>query len=285
MLESKVAVVTGGTSGIGAQVCRDLAKRGWRVIFVGRDRARGQVGLDELSALATAAGGGAPHFIQADLSVPADVERLVSEVQAQTGVLDALVHSAGSLFTKRQETAHGLEMTLVTQYLVRVQLTRALEPLLKKSVEPRIVLVGAPVMKKAKINWDDPHYRRGFSLMNTMTQSQLASHLFAQEYARRNPNGPTINVANVGIVKSGIQREMSGPMALVFKLVGLFSAIPVEKGAANSVALAVDASVKGITGCFFSKPGDLAKRERLTLSTESAGRLWDASDTWAQPQQ
>jgi len=284
MSQARIALVTGGTSGIGAQVGRELAKRGWRVMFVGRDRERGKAMLEQLTALASAAGGAAPHCLHADLSAPDELQRVIAEVRRAAPRLDALIHSAGALFTKRRESPQGLELTLATQYLARATLTRELEPVLQNAPDPRVVFVGAPLMKRAAINWEDPHYRRRFTLMNAMMQSQLACHLFVQEYARRNPTGVAINVANVGIVKSGLQREMTGPMALVFKLVGALSAIPAEQGAANSVALASDERLKGITGHFFSKPGDPQKHAPLQLPADWAARLWNETDKWAQPQ-
>jgi 3-oxoacyl-[acyl-carrier protein] reductase len=84
-LRNAVALVTGGSLGIGKAVARSLAAAGARVAITGRDRER----LD-----ATAAELGV-HPIQADVAVEADVLRTYREVLDQFGDLDILVNNAG----------------------------------------------------------------------------------------------------------------------------------------------------------------------------------------------
>jgi NAD(P)-dependent dehydrogenase (short-subunit alcohol dehydrogenase family) len=85
--DAKVAVITGAGTGIGAAVARRLARLGWRVVLGGRR-------LDRLSEVAREieAGSGQASAVVCDVTVAADVERLV---QAAGPRLDALVHSAG----------------------------------------------------------------------------------------------------------------------------------------------------------------------------------------------
>lgn len=85
--ESKVAVVTGAGSGIGAAVAKGLGKLGWKVVLGGR---RGPP-LSELAAEIRRAGGVA-EAVPCDVTVAADVERLMAAAGSR---LDALVHSAG----------------------------------------------------------------------------------------------------------------------------------------------------------------------------------------------
>src|SRR5713226_6391079 len=85
-LQGQKALVTGATSGIGRAVALQLARDGAEVIVHGRDAVRGA----ETVASITAAGGRA-HFAGADLSNPADLQRLVAAV----GDIDVLVNNAG----------------------------------------------------------------------------------------------------------------------------------------------------------------------------------------------
>jgi len=85
-LQDRRALVTGATSGIGRAVALQLARDGAEVIVHGRDAARGA----ETVAAITAAGGRA-RFVSADLSDPADLQRLVAAV----GDIDILVNNAG----------------------------------------------------------------------------------------------------------------------------------------------------------------------------------------------
>jgi len=84
-LKNAVALVTGGSAGIGYSIAKTLAESGARVAITGRDKARLEAAAKDLGALG----------IQADVSKEADVERTYSEVLAKFGDLDILVNNAG----------------------------------------------------------------------------------------------------------------------------------------------------------------------------------------------
>jgi 3-oxoacyl-[acyl-carrier protein] reductase len=81
-----VALVTGGSSGIGKGIAQMLVAAGCKVAITGRDQNRLNHAAREIGA----------HPIQADVSSEADVERTMSEVLKQFGDLDVLVNNAGS---------------------------------------------------------------------------------------------------------------------------------------------------------------------------------------------
>ena len=85
-LQGQKALVTGATSGIGRAVALQLARDGAEVIVHGRDAARGAETDDAITAA-----GGQARFVGADLSDPADLQRLVKAV----GEIDVLVNNAG----------------------------------------------------------------------------------------------------------------------------------------------------------------------------------------------
>jgi NAD(P)-dependent dehydrogenase (short-subunit alcohol dehydrogenase family) len=89
-LQNKIAVVTGASSGIGAQIARELAANGARVLLIGRDEAR----LNDVVSEISTAGGTAAH-LSIDVT-DADAPRtIVAEAVNRHGGLDVLVHAAG----------------------------------------------------------------------------------------------------------------------------------------------------------------------------------------------
>jgi len=90
-LAGRVAVVTGGSSGIGQEMARALALAGARVVLVARDQVRLVVAADTLKA----AGGAEVAWVSADLASRDEVARAASEAEAAFGSVDILVNCAG----------------------------------------------------------------------------------------------------------------------------------------------------------------------------------------------
>lgn len=84
------AVVTGGTSGIGAAFARALARRGWDLVLVARDEVRLQAMADELRAL-----GRHVELLPADLAVRGDVDRVAARIEDADRPIGMLVNNAG----------------------------------------------------------------------------------------------------------------------------------------------------------------------------------------------
>ena len=86
----RVALVTGSTSGIGAEVARRLVAGGTRVVL------NSVTSVDAGRQMVAELGDDATHYAQGDISVDADVARLVSETVDRFGRLDILVNNAGT---------------------------------------------------------------------------------------------------------------------------------------------------------------------------------------------
>ena len=86
-MQGKVALVTGGNSGIGRGIAHRFAREGAAVIIVGRDPAKGAAVLAELGEQAA--------FFAIDLADEAAVQSLIGEIDARFGRLDVVVNNAG----------------------------------------------------------------------------------------------------------------------------------------------------------------------------------------------
>ena len=87
-LENQVAVVTGGTRGIGEGIVRRFVEEGARVVFSGRSQEKGKAIEKELSPNA--------EFYRADASSPSDTEALMNFVAKHFGRIDCVVNNAGA---------------------------------------------------------------------------------------------------------------------------------------------------------------------------------------------
>jgi 3-oxoacyl-[acyl-carrier protein] reductase len=89
-LAGKVAIVTGGSRGIGAAIARWLAERGAGVVVSGRDADRLAAAIKDLEGVA-----GAVHAVVADVAKREDADRLVEATREHFGRVDILVNNAG----------------------------------------------------------------------------------------------------------------------------------------------------------------------------------------------
>ncbi len=90
-LENKVALVTGGTSGIGRDTALAFAKAGAKVVIAGRREAEGNQTVEMLRAA-----GGDGVFVKADVSKASDVDTLVQKAVEKFGRLDIAFNNAGT---------------------------------------------------------------------------------------------------------------------------------------------------------------------------------------------
>ena len=86
-IRDKVAIVTGASSGIGKAIARQLSAMGMRLVLIGRDQARLENLVDELSCEAI--------WIATDLADEHAVQKLVDQTMEQFGSIDVLVENAG----------------------------------------------------------------------------------------------------------------------------------------------------------------------------------------------
>lgn len=92
---NKVALITGGTSGIGLSAAKLLLENGARVVIAGRDASKGQEGLQMLIDFQDSV-----YYVQGDVSQPEDCQKIVAEVIRYFGRMDILVNSAGVYWEK-----------------------------------------------------------------------------------------------------------------------------------------------------------------------------------------
>jgi 3-oxoacyl-[acyl-carrier protein] reductase len=129
-LRGKVALVTGGSRGIGRGIAMELARAGCTLVLSARDETALRAVAAEVGALGSEA-----HVVAADLLADGASERLAQAVGRETGRLDILVNNAGAVrrgdfFTTTPKEWHD---GFGVKFFAHVWLSRALWPLLKAS--------------------------------------------------------------------------------------------------------------------------------------------------------
>lgn len=277
-------MVTGGTGGIGRAVAVELARRGHRVLIVGRSAARGAAVLSELDAAAPQAG---HALIRADLSLLRETARAGEEIIQQADRLDAVVLCAGVLSTVAERTVEDLERGFVLNYLSRYLLLRLLLPTLAEAPSGRVVLVANAGKYRDTLDFNDLQLTRGGRGLWVAGRTQFANDLLAVELAER-VRGSRIEVSCVfpGLVATdvfgnarGLSRPVRAAASAVQRLVG---AAPAD-AAQTPVFLAHDRTATGVAGSFF---GPRRRRRRIpkrALRRDRRAALWKASEELVQP--
>src|SRR5262245_43226632 len=130
--DSRIALITGASRGIGRAVALELARRGWRVVCV----ARAQKALEALDDEIKAQGKGGATLAPLDLTDYAGIDRLAAVLYERFGKLDGLAACAGALGAltpAHQATPAIMEETTAINYLANQRLIRAMHPLLRAS--------------------------------------------------------------------------------------------------------------------------------------------------------
>ena len=145
---NKIAVVTGGSSGIGRAISLSLAAQGAMLCLVGRK-------LETLNAVAKKARATASGVLSypTDLTLDEDIEELTSRLQEDFEYIDMLIHSAGVISPGRIEAApiHDLDWQYRTNVRAPYVLTQALLPMLR-ACRGQIVFMNSTVGLNANAN-------------------------------------------------------------------------------------------------------------------------------------
>jgi NAD(P)-dependent dehydrogenase (short-subunit alcohol dehydrogenase family) len=215
-----VAVVTGANRGIGYEVCRQLADRGYEVVMGSRDAHKGQRAAAELDV----------QHCRLDVADDDSVDAAAAWVADRLGRCDTLVNNAAILYdTWARATSANLDevkAALDTNLLGAWRTTLAFLPLLRRSSHPRIVNVSSEGGSLAGMSGGTPAYSVSKAALNALTRV-LAAELRA--------DGILVNAVCPGWTAT----DMGGRAGR-----------PVSAGAA-SVVWAVTLPDDGPTGGFF----------------------------------
>jgi NAD(P)-dependent dehydrogenase (short-subunit alcohol dehydrogenase family) len=272
-MKDRVVVITGATSGIGEIAADRLAQKGARIVFVARDRARGEQTRRHLQAVAAHT----DHTVHyADLSGLSEMKRVAKEIADTEPHIDVLINNAGAMFTQRQVTEDGLERTFALNHMSYFVMTNLLLERLKATEGARIISTASDAHSGAQLDFDDLQSAKRHAGFAVYGRTKLMNILFTRELARRLAGtGVTANCLHPGFVATRFGDQSGGLLALGIGLAKKFALTP-EQGAETIVYLASSPEVEGKTGGYYHKCKP-ATPSRAAQNDADSRRLWDAS--------
>ncbi|XP_010533466.1 PREDICTED: short-chain dehydrogenase TIC 32, chloroplastic isoform X2 [Tarenaya hassleriana] len=275
------AIITGGTSGIGAETARVLAKRGVRIVMAARDMKKAEMVKEKIERESP---GSEIKVLEIDLSSLTSVRRFCSQFLAQDLPLNILINNAGVFSPNLEFSEEKIELTFATNYLGHYLLTEMLmekmvETAEKSGVQGRIINLSSVIhswVKHDSFSFTKLLNPTKYNGTRAYAQSKLATILHAKELSRqlkeRNAN-VAINAVHPGIVKTGIIRAHKGLFTDSLFFIASKLLKSASQGAATTCYVALSKDTEGSSGKYFAdcnegNCSDLANDDSLAL------KLW-----------
>ncbi|KAI0418520.1 short chain dehydrogenase/ reductase [Xylaria grammica] len=301
-MHGKVVVITGGTSGIGTAVVRDLAQRGAQVILLTRLPPSNPFLADQLGELREQTKNQMIYAEQVDLSSLHAIRKFATKWidNAPPRRLDMLIFCANTLTPpggERTETEEGIEEMWMVNYLANFHLLGILSPALRAQPIDRDVRIIIPTCSSyiASPDLADALSKKKWSPKKAYARSKLAMMVFGQAFqkhldAYKRPDQLPMNArvvfADPGYTRTpGMRRWLTrgSILGLFLYVLGYFFPWLLlkssEMGAQSILHAAMDSSLgRGAGGKFVKECMEVDFARMDVKNEEIAKKLWEASD-------
>jgi NAD(P)-dependent dehydrogenase (short-subunit alcohol dehydrogenase family) len=281
-LSGKLAVVTGGYSGLGLETTRALAAAGAHVVAPAR---RPEKAREELAGIENA------EVDDLDLGDLDSVKRFAERFLASGRSIDIVINSAAIMACPETRVGPGWEAQFATNHLGHFALVNRLWPALHTGA--RIVAVSSAGHRYSGIRWDDPQFEHGYRKWEAYGQAKTANALFARHLdALGHESGVRTFSVHPGGILTPLQRHLPkqemvdlGWIDEEGNLIGKGFKTP-EQGAATQVWAATSPQLDGAGGtycedCDIAEPADEENFRggvrAWATDPEQADRLWKLS--------
>lgn len=174
-------VITGANSGLGFAGATLLARASADVTIVARNKERGEQAVADIGA----ATGLTPALEIGDLSSLDSVDALAKRLLDDGRPIDTLIHNAGALHNRREESVDGIELTLATHVVGPFKLTSMLRPLLAAGDDPRIITMASGGLYSQGVSLSDLQTTREYSGTKAYARAKRAQLLLNEEWVER----------------------------------------------------------------------------------------------------
>jgi NAD(P)-dependent dehydrogenase (short-subunit alcohol dehydrogenase family) len=237
-LSGKIAIVTGGYSGVGLETTRALAEAGATVIVPARTPEKARVTIADIPRV---------ELEELDLFDPTSIDAFAQRFLDSGRPLDILINNAGIMAPPLVRDARGYESQFATNHLGHFQLTARLWPALKQAGRTRVVSLSSTGIRFGGVDFEDPNFEyREYDKWKAYAQSKSANALFAVGLDKR---GYAHGVRAFSVHPGRIMTDLVRHMSEVERTVG-GEYKTIEQGAATSVWCATSPLLEGKGGVY-----------------------------------
>ena len=212
-LTDKVILITGASSGIGAETARALYHTGAHLFLPVRDKAKGDKVRQDIES-SSGEGKGKITMLTIDMESQASVKECVAEFLLHSKQLHILICNAGVMAPPEGRTKDGWETQFGVNHIAHFLLFQLLKPALLASSTPqfnsRVVVLSSSAHKRSQIVWGDFNQEvKGYDQWHGYGQSKTANAYTAFEIDRRyGGRGLHANAVHPGVIMTGLQVHM-----------------------------------------------------------------------------
>lgn len=289
-LKGKIAIVTGGNTGIGLETVKTLSRAGATVIVPARDVEKAKKNLQGISNV---------EIEEMDLINPESIDSFAKKFLASGRPLHLLINNAGIMFVPLRRDAKGNESQLAVNYLAVFQLTARLWDALKKANGARVINVSSMGHHFAPFNFEDPNFNNHeYQTLPAYGQSKTAVNLFSLELDNRAKSyGVRVYSLHPGNIW-GTELTREAPVEIlqqfgflddkgnpVKEVIDSLKTIP--QGAATTIWAATSPQLKEVGGVYLedvdiaelaTDPSIQSGVKPYSLDEDSAKQLWKLSE-------
>ena len=256
-----MALVTGGSSGLGQETARVLAERGAHVILTARDMPKGEA---VAAAIRASTGNQQVEVAELELGSLKQIRAFAERFLARHPTLHILVNNAGVMACPPAKTADGFELQFGSNHVGHFLMTCLLAPALRQGAPSRVVSVSSRGHHMSPVVFDDIQFeRRPYDKWLAYGQAKTANVLFAVGLDRRlGTRGVHANALHPGGIMTELSRHLQAEdwEFLQTRTSGMkFKSV--EAGAATSVFAATAPELEGRGGLYL-EDCHVAARER-----------------------
>ncbi|XP_037552322.1 dehydrogenase/reductase SDR family member on chromosome X [Nematolebias whitei] len=276
----RVAIVTGGTRGMGYETAKHLTSLGMHVIIAGNEREEGSAAVRRINEECSE---GKAEFVFLDLTSLTSVRQFVQTFRDRRLPLHVLINNAGTMLVSERKTEDGFEFHFCLNYLGHFLLTNLLLEVLKKSGSQscctRIINMSSATHYAGVMDMEDLNKRIVYSSHAAYSQSKLALVLFTyylQEQLMSGGFPVTVNAVDPGMVDTALYDNLWSLAKMLKKPVAKILFRTPAEGASISIYAAAAAEMEGVGGCYLYN-GEKTQSSELSYDSELQVKLWKKS--------